>query len=805
MTQSPLSKLSLILLLLVALFTTRTSSVYAQWKQVPGVSLGYVGSWAGSIVYKHSQVWAGSGTKLYMSPDSGKTWEWIHGFIGDHEPIVDIDVYDSNNILVTAQDDVFLSTDAGNNWRVLRTNEDFISGIFAGSKRNLVITTNGSKGGVFASSDMGNNWGFTSMPSWPAKVLMRPQGDLLLLDGDRDPDSAHAYFSVDSGFNWQQRPGKFAFNYYGLAVGGCKASNIYAANVGNIAPSLDYRTHIDISTDGGNSFQSVFLPQSQALAGSISIGNDALFCQTKSDRILRSTDGGITWQSIGGPSCASIKTRILTAINNNILIAGDDSGSVFVTRNCGGDSIPLGISEAQTPLVLNTVKETLVTGSCGIRDAVVTFGIDLCDTGSVILTAVSLSGSPHFKLQHVGSLPRAIRFWDSVTFANDNKVSTIDTAFLRLFYTVLGVPRDTTILLIGIGTTADLEFTPTLSLGDGHCAPFDFLVWLGVDSCDFGEVLLTKLTLHGANDFELADSTPLPRVVFQQDQVMLRYLNQSPSPDTAVLVVSYTAYGTPHDTTILLTGSGTSATHLVAVPSDTVIQTRLDSAITIPVTVYLPDSGYSRTLDPLNITYTLTYDTSYLMFIDSLWQSEVTARNGWAVHSATTLINGGLVIQIDNDIIDSLIGNCFLGTIKFTPRKATLAPTSVSLESFNIQLVSSGNGRYCLSPEKALVAEVTAEPAGVDPDSPEYQFEFYPDPVQSENRLQVVLPFVASGDVRIGLFDEIGIERYQGKFEGVSSWNRTLSVPVLGLPAGAYYLRVQQGEVVYTRKIQVVK
>ena len=103
---------------------------------------------------------------------------------------------------------------------------------------------------------------------------------------------------------------------------------------------------IYISTDGGNNFTLTQNSPTKFFSGSIARTTKALFIQTVTNGISRSTDRGLSWSSIGGPN-APYDTRLLCAINSNIVLAADDKGTIWRTLNSGGDSL-LNISPYET-------------------------------------------------------------------------------------------------------------------------------------------------------------------------------------------------------------------------------------------------------------------------------------------------------------------------------------------------------------------------------------------------------------------------------------------------------------------------
>jgi hypothetical protein len=62
------------------------------------------------------------------------------------------------------------------------------------------------------------------------------------------------------------------------------------------------------------------------------------YCQSITNGVFRSTDKGLSWKPIGGP-CNQPDTRLIVAINNNIVIAADSEGNIWRTLNSGDDSV----------------------------------------------------------------------------------------------------------------------------------------------------------------------------------------------------------------------------------------------------------------------------------------------------------------------------------------------------------------------------------------------------------------------------------------------------------------------------------
>lgn len=336
-----------------------SQNIQAQWQMVAPSLLGKQDIVMSSIVHKAGLTWAGT-KALFMSPDSGISWMKRWNIAMGKDLIVDITFYDNNIGLVCTLDGYLYRTDdQGINWRQLQGFSTANTAAFLGSSNDIIITSDAKT--VSISRDGGNTWISKVLDDYVEQVKPLLGGSAMVFAGNYTTKQGNIYKTTDYGMTWQQLTGKIDLDSYSFDVDPCNPNYIYAVNEEGTTLT-DNKGSLFISTDGGNSFNLSMVSPIRYFSGSIARTTKAVFIQTVSNGISRSTDQGTTWKPIGGPS-VTYDTRLLCAINSNIVLAADDNGSIWRTINSGGDSI-LNISAfenlAITPLDLFTL-DTLVS------------------------------------------------------------------------------------------------------------------------------------------------------------------------------------------------------------------------------------------------------------------------------------------------------------------------------------------------------------------------------------------------------------------------------------------------------------
>jgi len=324
----------------------------AQWAVVAPALLGPQQIETGAITHQSGITWAGSLRSVFMSLDSGLTWtNRSPNGLGKNDNIDDIIFFDKKTgVVCTNSGSVYRTDDQGLNWREIHNANGgsgfTFSAAFLNTTDNIIVVS--GPGGVSgAVIDVTRDGGMTWKTQRKAAGTSVPQvkalfgGSAVALLGTLGT-GLNLIKTTDYGTTWQPMPGTVDFDAYSFDVNPCEPNVLYVVN--EKGTSGDNLAEIYSSTDGGTSWQiSQSFPINRVaskyfLCGSISLTSKALFVQTVTDGIHRSTDQGATWKSIGGPS-ATFDTRLLCAINSNIIITADKNGTIWRTISSGGDSL----------------------------------------------------------------------------------------------------------------------------------------------------------------------------------------------------------------------------------------------------------------------------------------------------------------------------------------------------------------------------------------------------------------------------------------------------------------------------------
>ena len=326
----------------VVLILLASGNIAAQWKLaasnvITPIFRPYNGG--GVIINHNGTLWAGY-KDVWMSADTGKSWSLRTPFnTFNNSCIKDISFFDDNIGLATTQNgEVYITQDRGLSWiRHVPPNPllpSIESGCFAGSSVHVIACT--YTGDLYVSNDGGMTWSMNPIDSAAYQLQAGSGGNAYLISGTTA--GSKLWETHTFGGIWVTLLGQFNPDSYSFVRDRCDTSLFYVAN-DNLASKAENSSRVFISPDVGQSWQANDLHLKPYLCGSITASSDAIFVQTFYG-VRRSTDQGQTWNDIGGPPNIT-DTRFVTAIDNNVVVAVDSFGSVWVTTNSGGDSLSI--------------------------------------------------------------------------------------------------------------------------------------------------------------------------------------------------------------------------------------------------------------------------------------------------------------------------------------------------------------------------------------------------------------------------------------------------------------------------------
>ncbi len=367
-------------------FGTATTS--GQWINLaPALIQGIAGNQM--ITYAGDKIWVTDEFGyLWNSGDDGRTWQKVSTPISVAPTqfpgirFTTLDFWDANNGIISGSihnsklDNVFLYTtsDGGISWNTntlqVLSNAKYISS-------SLIVGSLGLQE-IMLSIDGGITWKNIS-PQFPPSFtnIYQPNDiqvnksnnsiSLLILSYFDRTSPALIYHSKNFGSTWKAISTPYV-DCWSMAVNPCNENLYYVMNEGTRAPELDSLGRVVFSGNSGETFEDRGQkPYRYYSASIICTERGILYCQTRShDGIVRSTDRGLTWKSIGGPPSKEVDVRLICSKNDNTIFALGDDGSIWGTFNSGGDSI-LTENDLASISLTTLDKKTDTIGVCAMQ------------------------------------------------------------------------------------------------------------------------------------------------------------------------------------------------------------------------------------------------------------------------------------------------------------------------------------------------------------------------------------------------------------------------------------------------------
>ncbi len=394
-----------------------------------------------------------SPVELDKTTDGGKTWITCSIPSGYGGEIAEILMVDSLNGWIamaayggSGNSALWHTTDAGLSW-----NETSLTG--CGSAVRITpsaMTVTDVIGNGHTSTDGGNTFSDGFLNSTNCVDFVDPMHGVIT-----DYRGANWLNSSDGGLTWQNlNLGVESWSIYADTG----TSNFYAAPEGN---TLGQPRHLIVysSTDYGNTWDQLANFPWYSSGHLTGLGNQYLFCQVQDSQTVNgvayggfyySTDKGVSWTSIGGPSAfGDTRFSVINACSGVILYGFNDQspGSLF-QYSFGSDS------DSPGALSLSELSQNFVQKICSQPvDTAIPMAVTGCLLASASLDSLWLTGSSAFKIADARTSPRTLAAVDSILVSYLGTLGLSDTAELHIQYNLGSGLKDTTIQLTGSVTS----------------------------------------------------------------------------------------------------------------------------------------------------------------------------------------------------------------------------------------------------------------------------------------------------------------------------------------------------------------
>ncbi|MDP4237769.1 MAG: hypothetical protein Q8919_15105, partial [Bacteroidota bacterium] len=323
-------------ILIIPLVALLVTDSFSQWSVVGNKLFGpHTTPYGGVITFNDGIVWAGL-NHLVNSLDSGTTWNSIADPLQGSQLSEICFLNKDTGAIACIDKGIFLTNDGGKTWRHILTVSECFGLSFARNGNEMFVAERaGLVGTVHYTSDGGLTWTDQQVEGSGGgayDAAYNPKtGKAYVLSRYISPTRAsHINISSDFGKTWQRQVGNVDLDCYSFALDSCDPNKIYLGNE-EFDESANNLSEIFVSADEGRSWSSKAQGPDGFFSAAFSSASNAIYTASALGQgIFRSLDRGTTWKSIGGPSPRE-DTRLLCAINNNIVLAADQQGNVWRT------------------------------------------------------------------------------------------------------------------------------------------------------------------------------------------------------------------------------------------------------------------------------------------------------------------------------------------------------------------------------------------------------------------------------------------------------------------------------------------
>lgn len=225
----------------------------------------------------------------------------------------------------------------------------------------------------------------------------------------------------------------------------------------------------------------------------------------------------------------------------------------------------------------------------------------------------------------------------------------------------------------------------------------------------------------------------------------------------------------------------------------------------VPVNVALPHALRADTLKVQSIDYSLAYNSDLLDIPQSKLNFSYSPPTGWAFNKNSSVGTNFLNMHVDNPSQLPITDSLPLGVINFGTYPGNAKSTLVKLNSLTLHLPTRSLS-FCVGYEGDFIVNVVIDQSSVKSLASDLaRLSVHPNP-SSSKVLHISLTLAREAYTSISLLNILGSEVYsEHSDERFSAGEHDISIPTDRLPAGSYYLRINAGGEILSRKIAIVK
>lgn len=510
------------------LLLSAVNTAIGQWSQLFSFNSQIFSTHFLSTIGKPNYGFVGTANgSVWRTTDNGRSWQKSLTPVNLNGPVTGFSFKDGATGWCSARQTtltpgIFKTIDSGKTWTATSLNGEQTS-VYYNRTTGLVITTSWSGQNARSTND-GTSWTPLGIPTNQNGVSF-----INGMNGVMTTYTGSNFVTNDGGFTWTSVP----FNeeaWQPLAVPG---RGYYIA--------AERQRQIIRSTDGGYTWNIIHqFPTGTDINGDIHGDSTILYVQTK-DGFLYSTNGGTLWLDHCGPGNA-YDTRFF--VTGDTVYAGTVEGQIWWNE--------YGTKRHKDLLEFSPRKLTFSSPGCFSVDSFLKF-INLSDCYEVKLTDIGLLGSPAFSISRP-PLPRTLDEKDSIKVTYSPDDFKTDSSKLIINYTVNGVPYEVQLDLYGNGAPGEnIQLTKELDLLlASDCKTIDTAIVIKNGPCD--TVLIRSLIISAPTLFSLTNASDFPQTL-QPDgsaKVQIEVIGTTPGDYTATLIIRLSTGGIERDTTVTL-------------------------------------------------------------------------------------------------------------------------------------------------------------------------------------------------------------------------------------------------------------